>query len=230
MKLSIIICVLNEIKTIKILLEKINFVNLPKNISKEVIIVDNCSSDGTKEYLKTLEGKDNYKIYFQQQNLGKGNSVIKGMSFVTGDLTILQDADLEYDPDNYINLINYMIKYNLDGVFGSRILHAEDHFTYKLNKIAVIILSKFINLLYKSSYTDTATNHKLIKTSVLKNLNLISKGFDLDFEIAVKLAKYNYRIGEIPIKYHPRTYKEGKKINFLDALKSFFAIIYFYFN
>ena len=85
-----------------------------------------------------------------------------------------------------------MIKHNLDGVFGSRILHAEDHFTYKLNKIAVIILSNFINLLYKSSYTDTATNHKLIKTSVMKNLNLISKGFDLDFEIAVKLAKYNY--------------------------------------
>ena len=79
MKLSIIICVLNEIKTIKILLEKINFVNLPDKISKEVIIVDNCSTDGTKEYLKTLEGKDNYKIYFQEQNLGKGDSVIKGM-------------------------------------------------------------------------------------------------------------------------------------------------------
>ena len=230
MKLSIIICVLNEIRTIKILLEKINSVNLPFNISKEVIIVDNCSIDGTREYLKTLEGKDNYKIFFQERNLGKGNSVIKGMSFVTGDLTILQDADLEYDPLNYIDLINHMIKHDLEGVFGSRILGERDHFTYKLNKFAVIILSNLINLLYKSSYTDTATNHKLIKTSVMKNLNLISKGFDLDFEIASKLAKYNYKIDEIPIKYYPRTYKEGKKINFLDALKSFFAIIYFYLN
>ena len=119
---------------------------------------------------------------------------------------------------------------NLDGVFGSSILNEEDHFTYKLNKTAVIIFSKLINLLFKSSYTDVATNHKLIKTKVLKKLNLISKGFNLDFEIGLKLAKYNYKVGEIPIKYYPRTYEEGKKINFLDAVESFFVIIYFYFK
>jgi glycosyltransferase involved in cell wall biosynthesis len=229
MKLSIIVCVLNEIKTIKKLLEKIDQVSLPGNIAKEIIVVDNYSTDGTREFLKTLQ-KKNYLIYFQEKNLGKGNSIIKGISLVSGDIIVLQDADLEYDPNNYKKLIDHLIKHDLDGVFGSRILSKNDNFIYKLNKFAVIILSKLINLLFKSSYTDTATNHKLIKTTVVKKLNLISKGFDLDFEIACKLAKYNYKVDEIPIKYYPRSYEDGKKINFIDAFKGFFVIIYCYFN
>ena len=223
MKLSIIVCVYNEIRTIEKILSKIDKVSLPKNIQKEIIIIDNCSIDGTKEFLKKKINTNNYKIYFQEKNLGKGNSIIKGISVATGDIVVFQDADLEYDPNNYINLINHLLDKNLDAVFGSRLLNKEDHFTYKLNKFAVIILSKLINLLFKSSYTDVATNHKLIKTKVLKKLNLISKGFDLDFEVALKISKYNYIVEEIPIKYYPRTYKEGKKINLLDALKSFFC-------
>ena len=229
MKLSIIVCVLNEIKTIKKLLEKIDQVSLPGNIAKEIIVVDNYSTDGTREFLKTLQ-KKNYLIYFQEKNLGKGNSIIKGISLISGDIIVLQVADLEYDPNNYKKLIDHLIKHDLDGVFGSRILSKNDNFIYKLNKFAVIILSKLINLLFKSSYTDTATNRKLIKTTVVKKLNLISKGFDLDFEIACKLAKYNYKVDEIPIKYYPRSYEDGKKINFIDAFKGFFVIIYCYFN
>ena len=230
MKLSIIVCVYNEIKTIEKILNKINKVNLPKNIEKEIIIIDNCSIDGTKEFLKKKINISNYKIYFQEKNLGKGNSIIKGVSLATGDLSVFQDADLEYEPNNYINLINHLLDKNLDAVFGSRLLNKKDHFTYKLNKFAVIILSKLINFLFKSSYTDVATNHKLIKTEVLKKLNLKSKGFNLDFEIALKIGKYNYTVDEIPIEYYPRTYKDGKKINFLDAIKSFVVICYFYFK
>lgn len=230
MKLSVIVCVYNEINTIEKILKKIDEVNLPKNISKEIIIIDNCSVDGTKELLKKKIDKNNYKIYFQEKNMGKGSSIIKGVSLASGDMIVFQDADLEYEPNNYVKLINHLFDKNLDGVFGSRILNKEDYFTYKLNKTAVIIFSKLINLLFKSSYTDVATNHKLIKTKVLKKLNLISKGFNLDFEISLKLAKYNYKVGEIPIKYYPRTYEEGKKINFLDAVESFFVIIYFYFK
>ncbi len=230
MKLSIIVCVYNEIKTIEKILNKIDKVNLPKNIEKEIIIIDNCSIDGTKEFLKKKINISNYKIYFQEKNLGKGNSIIKGVSLATGDLSVFQDADLEYEPNNYINLINHLLDKNLDAVFGSRLLNKKDHFTYKLNKFAVIILSKLINFLFKSSYTDVATNHKLIKTEVLKKLNLKSKGFNLDFEIALKIGKYNYTVDEIPIEYYPRTYKDGKKINFLDAIKSFVVICYFYFK
>ena len=123
-----------------------------------------------------------------------------------------------------------MLDNNLDGVFGSRIKNKEDYFYYKLNKTAVIILTKLINFLFKGSYTDVATNHKLIKADILKKMKLISKGFNLDFEIALKLVKFKYKVDEIPIKYFPRTYQQGKKINFLDAIKSFMVILYFYFK
>ncbi len=231
MKLSIIICVYNEIKTIPQILDKIALVKLPYNYEKEIIIIDNNSNDGTKEFLESLLYSKKYKIVFQKKNLGKGNSIITGLNYVSGDLTVFQDADLEYEPKNYIDLINHLKKNNLDSVFGSRInTQDEDYFYYKLNRFAVICLTKMINFLFKSSYTDTATNHKLIKTEILKKLNLKTKGFNLDFEIACKLAKYGYKSGEIFIDYFPRTYDQGKKINFLDAIKSFLIIIYFFFN
>ena len=230
MKLSVIVCVYNEIKTIDEILKKINRVNLPNNIDKEVIIVDNNSFDGTREFLKKLIDLNNYKIIFQKKNLGKGNSIITGIKEASGDLIVFQDADLEYEPNNYIKLINHLNENNLDAVFGSRIKHNEDYFYYKLNRFAVINLTNLINFLFKGSFTDVATNHKLIKTDVLKKLNLVSKGFNLDFEISLKLAKYRYNYDEIAISYSPRTYNEGKKINFMDAIKSLLIIFYFYFK
>ena len=230
MKLSVIVCVYNEIKTIDEILKKINGVNLPNDIDKEVIIIDNNSFDGTKEFLKKLIDSNNYKIIFQEKNLGKGNSIITGIKEASGDLIVFQDADLEYEPNNYIQLINHLNENNLDAVFGSRIKHNEDYFYYKLNRFAVINLTNLVNFLFKGSFTDVATNHKLIKTDVLKKLNLVSKGFNLDFEISLKLAKYRYNYDEIAISYFPRTYREGKKIKFMDAIKSLFIIVYFYFK
>ena len=230
MKLSVIVCVYNEIKTIDEILKKINGVNLPNDIDKEVIIIDNNSFDGTKEFLKKLIDLNNYKIIFQEKNLGKGNSIITGIKEASGDLIVFQDADLEYEPNNYIQLINHLNENNLDAVFGSRIKHNEDYFYYKLNRFAVINLTNLVNFLFKGSFTDVATNHKLIKTDVLKKLNLVSKGFNLDFEISLKLAKYRYNYDEIAISYFPRTYSEGKKINFMDVIKSLFIIFYFYFK
>ena len=230
MKLSIIVCVYNEINTIENILQKIDSTELPSGFEKEVIIVDNNSTDGTRDFLHKLLSSNKYKIIFQKKNYGKGNSIITGIKEATGNLTVFQDADLEYDPNNYLKLIDHLNKNNLDAVFGSRIKHHEDHFYYKLNKFAVINLTRLINFLYKGSFTDVATNHKLIKTDVLKKLNLICRGFNLDFEISLKLAKYGFNYGEIPIQYFPRTYKEGKKINFFDAIKSLFVIFYFYFK
>ena len=230
MKLSIIICVYNEIKTIEKILQKINNVNLPAQFEKEIIIIDNNSQDGTKEFLKNLVNSNQYNIIFQKKNFGKGNSIITGLKEVSGDLIVFQDADLEYDPNNYVKLIDHLNKNKLDAVFGSRVLNDKDYFYYKLNKFVVIKLTRLINFLFDGSFTDVATNHKLIKTKVLKKLNLVSKGFNLDFEISLKLAKYKFKCGEIPISYLPRTYKEGKKINFIDAIKSILVIFYFYFR
>ena len=230
MKLSIIVCVYNEINTLEEILEKINNAFLPPKFVKEIIIIDNNSTDGTREFLDKLKVTNKYKIIFQNKNYGKGNSIITGINEASGYLTVFQDADLEYEPNNYSKLIEHLEKNNLDAVFGSRIMHNEDYFYYKINRFAVINLTKMINFLFTGSFTDVATNHKLIKTNVLKKLNLKSKGFNLDFEIAIKLLKCGFNCGEIPIKYFPRTYKEGKKINFLDAIKSFLVVIYFFFR
>ena len=135
---------------------------------------------------------------------------------------------------------NHVLKNKLDAVFGSRIKNGKVHFHHGFNnyellkrktmKYYVILLTKLINLLYRGSFTDVATNHKLIKREVLNKLNLVFKGFTLDFEISLKLAKYKFRYDEISIEYHPRTDKEGKKINLLDGMKSFFVILYFFFK
>ena len=230
MKLSIIICVYNEIKTIEEILQKINNVNLPAQFEKEIIIVDNNSKDGTKEFLKNLVNSNQYNIIFQKKNFGKGNSIITGIKEVSGDLVVFQDADLEYDPNNYVKLIDHLNKNKLDAVFGSRILNKQDYFYYKLNLFAVKKLTRLINLLFDGSFTDVATNHKMIKIEVLKKLNVVSMGFNLDLEISLKLAKYKFKYDEIPISYFPRTYKDGKKINFIDAIKSILVIFYFYFK
>ena len=230
MKLSIIVCIYNEINTIKQILKKIDEVILPEPYSKEVIIIDNNSFDGSKEILKELVRTNKYRIIFKEKNYGKGNSVITGISEASGNLIVFQDADLEYEPSNFIDLIKHLRENNLDAVFGSRIKNAEDFFYYKTNRLAVVYLTKLINFLFKGSFTDVATNHKLIKTEVLKKLDLKFKGFNSDFEIAVKLLKKKYRCSEIPIKYFPRKYEDGKKINFVDGIKSLFVIIYLLFK
>lgn len=230
MKLSIIVCVYNEINTIEKILKKIDNVVLPSPYTKEVIIIDNNSHDGTKEFLEKLILTGKYKIILQEKNYGKGNSVIRGINEANGYLVVFQDADLEYEPSNYPKLINYLHENNLDAVFGSRIKDSECYFYYKVNRIAVIYLTKIINLLFNGSFTDVATNHKMIKTEILKKLNLKFKGFNSDFEIALKLLKNKCKCGEIPIKYFPRKYEEGKKINLIDGIKSLLVIIYFFFK
>ena len=230
MKLSIIVCVYNEINTIEKILKKIDNVALPSPYTKEIIIIDNNSHDGTKEFLKKLLSINKYKIILQEKNYGKGNSVIRGINEASGNLTVFQDGDLEYEPNNYVRLLNHLNENKLDAVFGSRIKNTEDYFYYKVNRFAVVYLTKIINFLFKGSFTDVATNHKMIKTEILKKLDLKFKGFNSDFEIALKLLKYKYNCGEIAIKYFPRKYEEGKKINLWDGIKSFLVIIYFFFK
>ena len=229
MKLSIIICVYNEIKTIKEILNRVSSVKLNFKITKEIIVIDDNSTDGTKEYLQEIHKDEFLKVLFNSKNLGKGYSLKKGIKTAQGDLIIFQDADLEYNPTDYNKLINRLIEDELDFVFGSRILNNEKYHRYTMHKYVVIFFSKFINLFLNTNFTDTATNYKLFKSNIIKEIELISNGFAIDFEITVKLAKKKFNFGEVPIDYTPREYKDGKKIGFLDGIKCLVTIIYFIF-
>ena len=229
-KLSVIICVYNEFKTIKLIIDKVLNAKLPNNIIKEIVIIDNNSTDGTKQILENFKDNKDLKIFFNKENFGKGYSITKGIKKASGNYIIFQDADLEYDPNDYYNLINHLIKHDLDFVYGSRIIKNKKYHRYNLHKYVVIFYSFLINLLFKARFTDTATNYKLFKSHVIKNIKLTSKSFAIDFEITVKLVKRKYIYDEVPISYNPRSYDQGKKINVNDAFKSLLIIIKLFFS
>lgn len=224
MKLSVIICVYNERDTILEVLKRVKQADLGPEWTKEIIIVDNNSTDGTRELLRTIPD-ENVRIIYQIRNLGKGNSVRTAVPICTGDFTITQDADLEYHPRQYRLLIQKALDENLDVVYGSRVLAGTRHHYYTINYWAVRILTFFTNLFFCAHYTDVATNYKLVRTSLLKSLKLTCSGFDLDFEISNKLAMATKKIGEVPIDFEPRTYEQGKKIRYTDGLRAFWVII-----
>lgn len=224
MKLSIIICAYNEVNTIEKLLNKVLDLKIINNFEKEILIFDNNSNDGTKEILNHYNNLNNIRVFYNKKNIGKGGSIIKSQEYISGDYVVFQDADLEYDPNNYNFLLNKLINDNLDAVYGSRIKQKKNYHIYFLNRIIVQFFSILINLFYGTKFTDTATNHKLIKSSIFKNLELKSKSFAIDFEISIKLGKLKCKCDEIQIKYFPRKYKDGKKISIIDSLTSFYVI------
>jgi len=219
MKLSVIIPVYNERDTILEIISRVQAADLGDGWMKELIVVDNCSTDGTRDLLATVTAS-NARVVFQPRNLGKGASVRTGIALVTGDFTITQDADLEYDPAEYPRLLEKALKENLDVVYGSRVLGGKKYHYYTANYWAVRGLTFLTNLFFGVNYTDVATNYKLVRTPILKSLKLTCSGFDLDFELSDKLALATKRIGETPISFNPRTYAQGKKIRFTDGLQA----------
>jgi glycosyltransferase involved in cell wall biosynthesis len=223
MKLSVIIPVYNERETILEIINRVRAVNLGDGWEKELIVVDNCSTDGTRDLLRRVT-LPNVKIVYQPRNLGKGTSVRAGISLASGDFAITQDADLEYDPAEYPRLLERALKENLDVVYGSRVLGGKRYHHYAANYWTVRLLTLLTNLFFGVHYTDVATNYKLVRTPILKSLRLTCSGFDLDFELSDKLALATKRIGEVPISFNPRTYAQGKKIRFYDGLRAFWII------
>ncbi len=223
MKLSVIIPVYNERETILEIINRVRAVNLGDGWEKELIVVDNCSTDGTRDLLRMVT-LPNVKIVYQPRNLGKGTSVRAGISLASGDFAITQDADLEYDPAEYPRLLERALKENLDVVYGSRVLGGKRYHHYAANYWAVRLLTLLTNLFFGVHYTDVATNYKLVRTPILKSLRLTCSGFDLDFELSDKLALATKRIGEVPISFNPRTYEQGKKIRFKDGLRAYWVV------
>ena len=227
MKLSVIICVFNERGTILELLERVQMAELGPGWEREVIVVDNCSTDGTRELLQEVAKRpgSSVAVIFQAENAGKGNSVRTAIPICTGDFSITQDADLEYHPRHFARLLSHATDQGLDVVYGSRVLGGRRYHSYAVNYWAVRFLTALTNLLFGSQYSDVATNYKLVRTSLLQSLRLTCTGFDLDFELSDKLALATRRIGEVPIDFEPRTFAQGKKIRARDGMRAFWVIL-----
>lgn len=200
------------------------------NLEKEIIIVDDCSTDGTKEILEEI--KDKYKIIFHEENKGKGAAIQTALNYTTGDFTAIQDADLEYSPNDYDKLLPLLINKEAEVVYGSRFLNKENHknFMFK-NKMANIFLTALTNILYGCTISDMETCYKAFKTEIIKNIKINSNRFDFEPEITAKILKKKYILKEVGITYKGRSHEEGKKINYKDGLCAIFTLIkYKFFN
>lgn len=221
-KLSIIIPVYNEERTIKPLLNKVLAVKL-KGIKKEIIIIDDGSIDKTKFFLKKIKDK-RIKIISYGGNKGKGFAIKSGLLEATGDIVLIQDADLEYNPKEYNRLVKPIINEKSKIVYGSRNLKKNDYLYFSYYAGGKF-LTWLINHLYNSKLTDEATGYKVFDAKVIKNIPLKCNGFEFCPEITVKLLKRGYDILEVPISYSPRKKNEGKKIKWSDGLKAIYTII-----
>jgi glycosyltransferase involved in cell wall biosynthesis len=217
MKLSIVICAYNERATILPVLARVQQAPLHPGWDREVIVVDNASTDGTQDLLRTVEYPDT-RVVFQPRNLGKGTSIRTAIPLCTGDYMFIQDADFEYDPNDYPRFLERAEQDAPAAIFGSRTLGGRAIYEYAANYWGVRFLTWLTNLLYGGRLTDVATASKMIRLDVLRRLNLTGSGFDLDFELPDKLLRSGHQIVEVPIHYAPRTIEEGKKIRPWDGL------------
>ena len=231
-KLSVIIPCFNEKNTINIILNKIiESLKNYKILNYEIIIIDDCSNDGTRELLNKIQDPK-IKIFLHDRNQGKGGAIQTAIKKITGELIIIQDADLEYDPFDYNKLLLPFFETNADIVYGSRFLgggkYVRIHFFwhYLANKLLTFICNLFTNL----NLTDVETGYKVFKAQVIKSINLKEKTFSFEPEVTIKLAKKKYKFYEVPITYNGRSYEEGKKIGLKDAFIALWSIVLYSFK
>jgi glycosyltransferase involved in cell wall biosynthesis len=214
----------NEAETIETIVQKVLEVNLP--VERELIIVDDCSTDGTRDYLKTLQGCPEVKLILHEANRGKGAALRTGFSHAVGDLIIIQDADLEYDPEEYPKLLKPILDNKADVVYGTRFVGGESHrvlyFWHSLgNRFLTFLSNMFTNL----NLTDMEVCYKIFKKSVLEQITLQEDRFGFEPEFTAKVARLGCPIYEVGISYYGRTYEEGKKINWRDGFRAIYVIL-----
>lgn len=224
-KLSIIIPAYNEKRYISIIISNLKKLRL-KDIKKEIIIVDDASTDGTKNILKRYINDPQVKLHFSRINRGKGSSIRAGLKYATGDIIIFQDADLECDVNDYPSLIRPILDNKADVVFGSRFSKKNEHVTF-LGFLGNYLISLFASLLFLRRVTDEATVYKVFKSGIIKDLNLKARRFEICPEITAKILKNRkIRYAEVPIKYKPRSKAEGKKLRLIkDGIEAAWTLL-----
>jgi glycosyltransferase involved in cell wall biosynthesis len=224
MKLSVIIPCYNELKTIDSIIEAVK--NSPYS-NKEIIVVDDFSTDGTRDKLKEIEKRNGVdKVIYHQFNQGKGAALRTGIKSATGDLVIIQDADLEYDPNEYDRLIEPIIQNKADVVFGSRFLGSDAHrVLYFYHRLGNGFLTLLSNVFTNLNLTDMETCYKVFRREIIQSIEIEENRFGFEPEITAKLAKLHCRIYEVGISYYGRTYEEGKKIGWRDGVRAIYCIL-----
>jgi len=222
MKLSIIIPVYNEKATIREILRRVQAVKLP--VRKEIIIVDDCSRDGTREVLAGIKDRS-VRVLFHETNQGKGAALRAGFARATGDFVLVQDADLEYDPNEYPQLLAPIMDGRADVVYGSRFMGGTHRVLFFWHYVGNRFLTVLSNMVSNLNLTDMETCYKVISSKMLRKIRLRSQRFGFEPEITIKLAKLRARIYEVPISYSGRDYAEGKKIGWKDGLAAIFHIL-----
>ncbi len=222
MKLTVVIPVYNEKKTIIKVIDRV----LEEEKVHEVLVIDDGSADGTRELLLRSVLDSRVKVLLHDKNMGKGAALRTGFALATGDVTIVQDADCEYDPAEYNNLMDPIEKGEADVVYGSRLSGGRPQRAYMFwHKIGNNAITLFANMLYNTTLSDIETGYKLIKTSLLKEITIKSNGFAIEPEITAKILKKRARIYEVPISYYGRTYAEGKKIFWYHGIEALWALL-----
>ncbi len=221
MKLSVVVAVYNEKRTLLEILSRIEEVPLPK----EVIVVDDFSSDGTRELLQALPRCEGRKILYQPCNMGKGAALRAGFAAVSGDIVVVQDADLEYDPSEYAGLIEPIITNKADVVYGSRFLSGPHRVLFFWHYVANRFLTTVSNMMTDLNLSDMETCYKVFRAEILKRIRLRENRFGFEPEFTAKVARARCRIYEVPISYHGRDYSEGKKINWKDGAAALYFIL-----
>jgi glycosyltransferase involved in cell wall biosynthesis len=223
-KLSVIICCYNEQATIADVIERTKKVDLGPDWAREILVIDNYSTDGTREILQQLNDPE-IRTFFHKRNMGKGMSIRTGIANMSGDYMIIQDADSEYDPSEHTKFCRKVDETEAAAIFGSRVLGGDVKYEYARAYLGVRFLTAMTNLLFGGQLTDVATATKMVRGDVVQSLNLTTTDFNLDFELPDKILLSGHEILEIPISYDPRTYAEGKKITSMDGLRALMTML-----
>lgn len=221
MKLSVIIPVYNEVESIETIIQRVQATQL----AHEIILVDDGSKDGTRDILKTLDGKKGLRVILHEKNQGKGAAVRTGMAAAQGDVLLIQDADLEYDPRDYPELLKPIEEGLADVVYGSRFLGRAHRVTMFWHMVANKSLTLMTNILYDTILTDMETGYKVFRKEVIEGMVIRANSFNFEPEFTAKILKRKYRIFEVPITFNPRDYTQGKKIKLYDAFEAVWALI-----